>query len=156
MNVKRLVSSVGGTGGGGRQTANIEITVLALTQSTRVRRLYRRARCGACRRSIFDSPPQIDDSGIRTNQNIVVLSAPEITGFHVVSAPGVSDKIGNIGVEAFPLERIVNRREVIRDIRETGIVKRRVRRKWIVVDIPARAVQYGLINVTDARGCAPA
>src|SRR5262245_39366518 len=45
LNIKRLLFSIRETGGGGRQTADIEVTILALTESTRIRRLYRRARC---------------------------------------------------------------------------------------------------------------
>src|SRR5262249_27067572 len=111
-----LFSSFRGAGSGRGGTANKEVAVLALTQTARVTRLDRSASRGAGCRDILVTPEQINDGGVRSDQDVVVLCSPEIPPFYAVNSKRISEKVGSVRVEGFPLERIVKRPEISRHI----------------------------------------
>ena len=64
----------------------------------------------------------------------------------------LSDEVRQIAVEALPLERIINRREVARNIRKAHRVERRIGRERIAEGVPRGRIQISVVKVSDTRG----
>src|SRR2546422_2303141 len=68
----------------------------------------------------------------------------------------IPDEVGQIRIEAPPLECVVYCRKVIRNVRKAQRVEWGVRREGIVVDVSACRIQVHVVDVTNPRWCTAA
>src|SRR6267142_2675689 len=151
LNIDSLICRFRGAGIGNGVAAGKEIAILTHTESASITRLDRVAGRGTGNRGISDAPMEVNFSGIRGLQDVVLLRLPEVAPLEAVASPKISDDIRHIGMGTPALVRIKQRGKVTRNVRKPVVIERGVCRERIVIDVSGRRIQRScVVEVPDA------